>query len=436
MGNRLRKLARPFRTDYSPRVLPWFALDSGDAALDRVHRIALDVPYERMKRTRRALTLLAAVSWPLRSVPVAIRAVRMYGERAARQGGGSRLRQLGSILWLANRQNIAPVSFYKFKLFRPDRRRRSLRFVQHHEIVKLLPKLYEGVHIRRSIDKGAFDEFCRGHGIATPEVFARFEAGKERAGYRQGALPSKHLFLKPTHGFGGVGVQRWQYRPEHSGWEHGGEVLDEGHLRERASALSATGGVLLQAAVRVAPELRGLSRSGACSLRIVTYHFPEESPRVLARVLRMATGDSYVDNLAAGGIAAWVGPDGRLGPAATKYAPGMEWAEHPDTGAHIAGFEIPAHLLSEAQQLCLRAHTALRDFPIVGWDVILGERGALMLESNLLPCVELTQMPSGMPLGESDFGDFYMSWFESRIERKDECRASGASSLQASSGSS
>jgi len=337
-----------------------------------------------------------------------------------RQGGGSRLRQLVSVLWLANRQNIAPSSYFKFKLYLPERARSSLRFVQHHEIGRLLRILYRGIDVARLArlaNKGEFHEVCRRHHIATPQVFLWSEEGEALRDLGESGLPPRDLVLKPTLGHGGAGVEAWRYRADQSVWEHDGQGLDQRGLCDRALALGRTGGCIVQEGVEVAPELRALSHKGVCTLRILTYQFPGESPLVLLRVVRIPTGDSYADNIHVGGIAAAVRSDGRLGPACGRYYTGATQVDHPDTGELIEGFELPPQLLSDAEQLCLRAHVVFRDFAFVGWDVILSGRGVLLLEGNSLPCVDLAQVPSGVPLGDSDFAACYMRWFRHRADQ-------------------
>jgi len=412
MASRMRWIARPFRKDYSPRLLPWFEFASGTEDIDRVHRIALDARCDKPQRWRRALAWISALTWPVRSVSAGIRAVRAHGGLAAEQGGGSPLHQLLLVLWLANRQNIAPSSFYKLALFRPERRRDALKFVQHHEITRLLVTLIRHVDRTRVDDKCKFYRFCRSVGIATPEVYACFEAEQERWGTNE--LPPRDLVLKPTQGFGGRGVERWRHRadrPNRSTWEHDHERLDEPGLRARALSLARPSGVILQEAIEVAPDLRMLSAVGISTLRVVSCHFPSQAPQILVRVFRMPTGDSFTDNFATGGIAAGVASDGRLGSACRKYPSQVTLSQHPDTGAQIEGFELPPQLLSEAEHICLRAHEALRDFPFIGWDVVLGDRGAMIIEGNLIPCADLSQAPSGVPLGDSSFAACYLSWF-------------------------
>ncbi len=160
---------------------------------------------------------------------------------------------------------------------------------------------------------------------------------------------------------------------------------------------------------------RGLAGEGGCTMRIVTCRYPGEEPRVLVRVLRMPTGDAYVDNLAAGGIASWIHEDGRLGPATRKIGAGEEFVKHPDSGAPIEGFEVPS--LDEAEALCLGAHEALPEVPFVGWDVLPAKEGMLLLEANLGWCADLAQAPSLLPLGDSDFIPCYMSHYRERFER-------------------
>ena len=72
---------------------------------------------------------------------------------------------------------------------------------------------------------------------------------------------------------------------------------------------------------------------------------------------------------------------------------------HPDTGTLIEGFQLP-HWES-AKRLVLRAHEALERIAVVGWDVAILEDGPVIVEGNDSPGASSSQMPSGVPLGET-----------------------------------
>jgi hypothetical protein len=122
----------------------------------------------------------------------------------------------------------------------------------------------------------------------------------------------------------------------------------------------------------------------------------------------MPTGGARVDNFAANGIAAPVDLEtGRVGKAVAKDPRRGSFAAHPDSGGAIEGIVVPCW--EEACALATRAHGAFPWLPTVGWDVVVTPGGPIVLEANPNWCVELAQIPSGRPLGETAYPAVYLA---------------------------
>jgi hypothetical protein len=405
---RLRATLKRFAYEFSPRMLPWFEHATGDDPIAQIRRLAVDGSYERSTAWFRATTWLSTYTWPARSIVFSLQAVSAFGRIATARSGEPRAKQLLSILWLANRHNISPSSYYKFQLDRPENRRAATLFLQRHELIRLLSKLNRCVETDQIDDKARFVDFCREHSLPTPQVFARFADGTFQGVPPSGGLPRHDLFLKPTLTHSSSGVEKWSFEPGTNQWHFDGAREDEAGLLERARGISLGGGSILQEAITVCDELRDLAGQGACTIRVVTYRFPGQPTEVLTRVLKMPTGSHCADNHAAGGIAAHVDRAGRLGPATGVL--GSEFVgitRHPDSGGQIEGRTITR--LPEIEQLCLQAHDRTKDVPFIGWDVLPGDRGILLLEANPHWCADLVQMPSHTRLGESALVDCYLT---------------------------
>jgi hypothetical protein len=138
---------------------------------------------------------------------------------------------------------------------------------------------------------------------------------------------------------------------------------------------------------------------------------PNHPAKPLLAVLRIPVGDSIADNFDAGGIAAPIdlvqGTCGRGVRKKAKY-PLQPVAVHPDTGAELEGLKLP--FWNETLALALRAHNALSSqMPVIGWDIAILPEGPILIESNHFPCGNLAQVPTGFPLGETEYAHHVVS---------------------------
>lgn len=164
-------------------------------------------------------------------------------------------------------------------------------------------------------------------------------------------------------------------------------ALDGRHLSEHALAawLVEQDGMLVQERVEQAPYAAEVFPDAANTVRLVTVA-GEDEPFVLLAGHRFGTAASApVDNFAAGGLLAVIDErTGVLGPAAAHPVARertVVWHDHhPDTGAAIAGRSVPG--FSGLVELLLRFCAAEPHLAYIGWDVVLTERGPVVLEAN------------------------------------------------------
>jgi len=136
----------------------------------------------------------------------------------------------------------------------------------------------------------------------------------------------------------------------------------------------------------------------------------------VAACYRMPTGSGVADNFAAGGLAAPLGEDGRLGCAVRKDIRSGSCTSHPDTGAAISGAELP--FWREMVELAKRAHRCVGDVAFVGWDVACIQSGPILVEANPYWCGELVQISHDQPLGEMTFPHLLRDALEA-VSRRD-----------------
>jgi len=321
-------------------------------------------------------------------------------------------------IFLVNRYNIAPTSYYKFKLFLDENRSKALQFVQHHEICTLLPGLNKNLDIQKLDDKVQFFENVSRHGLPTPTVIATFERGSLLRWYegRMGQLPREDLVIKPSNLDCGAGVQRWHYDPETEHWSRNQHSLSAQELILACQTLARDNRYIVQRYIPNHREIRPLAGKGVCTVRAVTYRQQREPPHLLLACFRMPRGNSFVDTFAAGGIASPVHPvDGTLGPAVAKDIRCGVLHRHPDNAFPITGRQLP--YWNETIELATVAHGCFPAFAFIGWDIVITDTGPMLLEANPTWCVDLCQMPHGIALGETAFPEVFLEHLTSSYDR-------------------
>ena len=80
-------------------------------------------------------------------------------------------------------------------------------YLFHNEAARLFKVLNRRSEVDPIVDKLAFYELCKIHGIATPEVLAAFAPTDKLMDFRSGLPPQHDLFVKARTGLGGRGCR-------------------------------------------------------------------------------------------------------------------------------------------------------------------------------------------------------------------------------------
>ena len=357
------------------------------------------------------LDLVAAfLLWPVAIVVTVIRYTRRNGPVVATQLGHSKQRQAVDQLKVCLTSGLLPPWYYIFELHRPgsmDRARDYLtRGETKHGAYKLLAKA-RGSSSPLG-DKEKFARFCAERQVSALPVIMSVHDGEVRwNGSAVGSLPQADLFVKPVHGRGGRGAERWDHVGNGSYRHTRGELLCGGRLIERLRAMSVWHPVLLQERVRNHREMSDLTNGALNTIRMISCLDEEEQPELIGAVLRMAVGENVtVDNVHAGGIAAAVDlATGRMARATyAGFDSSLGWIDrHPETGGAINGRSLP--IWDEVCDLVRRGHSAFCDWAVIGWDVAITADGPRLVEGNSGPDVDLIQRPLGTAFGNARFGD-------------------------------
>ena len=226
------------------------------------------------------------------------------------------------------------------------------------------------------------------------------------------------MFLKPVHGRGGRGAERWDHIGNGDYRDPKGNVLSASQLLDRLLAMSRWQPILVQERAQNHPAMRDLSNGALNTIRMISCLDEREQPELIGAVLRMAIGDNVtVDNVHAGGIAAPIDlANGRLRSAThAGFDSSVGWVDrHPDTDAELAHRVLP--LWNDVCDLVKRAHAAFNDWVVVGWDVAIMADGPRVVEGNSGPDIDLIQRPLRMPFGDSRLGEL-LAFHLNRTER-------------------
>jgi len=376
--------------------------------------------------------------WSLRLLPPLLRQTAKYGW-GLRQDAGMSVSQLFFDAWAFCREEECwPAGYYKYRLYRRERRPFARRFVHERIGLPVMKFLNDREDVETLDDKLRFADACARANLPHVETVAYFENGKIAESQFEDSqdFPQEDLFIKSTNLLCGRGVMRWRFDPVTKRYKHDGLCLTAPELIEHIRSISASGTTLplwkrarsyvprlgfeferedrkprpyiIQRELKNHSLIARFTNGAVATVRVVTARSPSGDPELIIAALRMPTGMSRVDNFAAGGLAAPIDiPSGRLGAAVYKDPRKPDVDIHPDSKHRIEGELLP--FWQEVQELCLRAH---REFPrvaTVGWDVAITTEGPKLIEANPGFCVEVVQMAHGKPLGHTKWPEMLMA---------------------------
>ncbi|MBW2290197.1 MAG: hypothetical protein JRG90_20575 [Deltaproteobacteria bacterium] len=391
-----------------PLPLLWGFRPGDGTAASVVHQAYAREFWRERGFTGRLGLLTQFLTWPLMVFGTLVWFTALNGREIRRRSGKSIVRQLYEQLQLAIRHAILPPWYYMFELFDDTRFRRAGQYLRRDETKGGIFRLLRRPTKRRKLNnKAKFSDCCQQHAIRTPD-YLEARSGHIRRPDNQKAqsLPHADLFAKPSRGKGGRGVESWRF--DGSGWSRdGAPPLDEMALLDHFRALSMVEQYLIQRRLVPHPDLAELSADVLTTIRMMTILDENGDYEVTHAVYRMPNQpDAKVDNFHAGGLAAKVGIEtGELGPASDiGLHPNSSWhAHHPISGARIAGRKLP--FWNETLDLARRAHAAMPERTVIGWDIAIVEDGPVMIEGNGGADLDIIQRAYREPMGDSRFGE-------------------------------
>lgn len=249
-------------------------------------------------------------------------------------------------------------------------------------------------------DKVRTKELSLQAGMAVPDLYGVIANQGEVRNFADIVLPHESFVIKPAHGSGGDGIVvvtgrgrrgRDNYRLSNGLFMSEGEILH--HLFNTLSGQYSLGGnrdtALIEYCVHFDPIFAEVSFQGVPDIRVIVYRgYP-----VMAMVRLPTRASDGKANLHQGAVGA--GVDIGTGKTLTGVLGNSVTDEHPDTGALIAGLQIPNWDFILASSARGYEVTGLG---YLGVDMVIdADRGPLILEMNARPGLNI-QIANGTGL--------------------------------------
>jgi hypothetical protein len=360
---------------------------------------------------RLVFAIVILLWWPTTVLHAAYLAIRL-GPSRSRLCGKSPFRQFIEQLQVAARWLVPPLWYYIFEFFDDERRAHAGSYLQRVQMKSFIYHWLVDRAARKDArfpfaNKTYFSLLCWEHKLPCSVVVAvvsgrdiamQIEAIKE--------LPPVDLFVKIKTGRGGRGAEKWSYVDGHYR-NSNGRAFSRSAFADYLKRRSRFEKRIVQYCLVNHHALADINLGALATARVLTCRNETGDIEATHAVLRMPQRPGApVDNIHAGGIAAAIDmKTGRLGRATDLgIRVNSRWHErHPVTGAQILGRQLP-HWQAVLDLVC-RAHAAIGDRVVVGWDVAILENGPCLVEGNGKPDVDLIQRPHRAGLGNSRLGE-------------------------------
>lgn len=210
-------------------------------------------------------------------------------------------------------------------------------------------------------------------------VLVRIDNAEDRAAFAAFVERHEEFVVKPIDLYFGVGVRKVERRDKSA------DELYAEIVRERIFGFVAEELIVQhEATAHFHPQ------------SLNTVRFPtirqDDGVKLWYPFLRMGKGESFVDNISSGGVAALIDPEtGVLVKAASHYAADVQ--EHPDTHAFIPGYRLPQW--DEAVAMVKELARVVPEMRYVGWDLALSDKGWVLVEGNAAAQMSTQQCLSG-----------------------------------------
>ncbi len=304
------------RTIFPDHCAIWFYGDGGDSAAANAaalhqHATRLMLKYNRMLNPltpiERFCRIVGVIAWPVNALIRSAIATRVIRRKLPEPVNRQPIQIFLMCWYYALRYNIAPIAFYKFRIFLDANRARVRLYLHDHEMAIILRVPWNTLdhdltHIIN--DKMEFHKFFRANGVATAPVLACCSDGKDLTTLAPVDQIEGDVIMKYTNSAAGDGVELVAWNSATRGWQYKECPISAQQLMSLVIQKSIGRTAILQPRLVNHPAIRPLAGSALSTVRMLTAYNPNEvgAPRIASAALRMSTGNAAVDNMAFGGI--------------------------------------------------------------------------------------------------------------------------------------
>lgn len=237
---------------------------------------------------------------------------------------------------------------------------------------------------RLAADKLAMAERLGELGIAAPEPVAELPRGMP---VRVESWNGGHrVFIKPRHGLRAQGaLSLVQVADSHlvlvSRGQHPSKLMPRETVEAMLTRLAERDSLIVQEFLRASPDLSDLSTDAPVELRLTTARLPGGAARVIAASAKIQPPGYHSATTLNLGLLVPVDPaTGVMAAGFHLRAPQERFLHVPWNNARIEGRALPT--FARAVEMVETGSRLLPDLPTIGWDVVLSERGPVVLEAN------------------------------------------------------
>ncbi|MCW8854866.1 MAG: hypothetical protein OQK76_00775 [Gammaproteobacteria bacterium] len=146
-------------------------------------------------------------------------------------------------------------------------------------------------------------------------------------------------------------------------------------------------------------EISKISNNSLNTIRVVSLLTNSNEVMILSSSMRFGSGNAFVDNWSAGGVA--VGVDHKNGTlmevAYDKH--GNQYHKHPDTNVSFHNYQIP--YWADVIEIAQIVQKSCSFYKLIGVDVAISTKGAVLIEINANPDIVFQEQTAGPLLKDS-----------------------------------
>lgn len=289
-------------------------------------------------------------------------------KQVSEETGKNSISVLFDIIYCGYKYMAGFVDYKVFKMYNLNKEQRATYITRgvNNNYVKLLndPEAMKKVDNKLEFNKN-YSEFIKRDWLCLTEVsYEEFETFFKK---------HKDIIVKPVDEMCGKGVDKIT-------------LNEDTEIKEVYDRLIKNNQILIEECVKQNSQIASLNPSSVNTLRVVTLK-TDHDVKVLFTALRIGNGKS-VDNFNNGGMFTTVNEDGIITkPAISKD--GTIYDVHPLTHQKIVGFKLPNFDI--ALNTAKKCASLIDNVRYIGFDVVITEDSALILEANPFPGHDLYQ---------------------------------------------